>query len=374
MALLVGCFSAGWATLNSASASLFYKMIPKSDPARDRKIGIFAVCGAVGFAGPLLINLIPLSTNATADPHGPLAGMFMLAAVIAAGALLTTMALPATPPLARDPVARYIADVKNPRVAWYLGLNLCWSVHFGAELNCIAPYMKQTLGATDIDLGVFFGLAAIPLAIMPLLATQIQAMARRRNAMFMLALAISGVTNLYVGVAGTMTVFFLMRVPHLLSDGLFGTTSRLILNDLHDQRRVGGHIGMTTFVTIFGAFVGSAASGAIGAVLGDGHPWQNIWPFLILGSVSILGMLAFAMSRVRFPELAHDSVRAPGGATAAIAVGAAAVAGPSMLPLAPASRETRELRVPRGNPDFVSMDDAADIASREMDQAPASPE
>jgi hypothetical protein len=45
-----------------------------------------------------------------------------------------------------------------------------------------------------------------------------------------------------------------------------------------------------------------------------------------------------------------------------------------MLPLAPASRETRELRVPRGNPDFVSMDDAADIASREMDQAPASPE
>jgi predicted MFS family arabinose efflux permease len=158
--------------------------------------------------------------------------------------------------------ASYKKELFRREVIFFSLITFLYSYHWGAEKTVYTLFLKESLGFTQAEIGVFIGVTVGILAIATLFYGKLLDLniASLRK-LIVAGLWLSSVGHVFLALSETGFQAYLFRIIHELGDASFMLFSYIMISNLFKKTRVGGGAGCITQVAVAGTFTGSVASG-----------------------------------------------------------------------------------------------------------------
>ena len=197
-------------------------------------------------------------------------------------------------------LSAYRASILRRKVLVYLSLVFFNALHFGAEAVCIPPYVKDHLGKTDADVGNYFGLICIAMAVTAAVSAFIREHSTNRHSMGVWGLLFSATFNIVSVLHPTLWWFFGFRIGHVVADAIMLNAGLRIVASMFPRKRVAGPMGLAAMVVTAGVLVGNLVSNEIRNADFIPPDWRLPAPFLLAGLVVYVGLVVQKLLGERF--------------------------------------------------------------------------
>lgn len=211
----------------------------------------------------------------------PTAVIYIAIAILVLG--LFAFFLPSVP-VRWSGVTPYIRDISKSDVVLFVLWLFLFATHWGAETTSYALFLKENLDLAPVEIGWYMTGEFIFFVIANYAAGRLYDQGLSLAPMLRFGLVLAGIGHIGM-VWPSVLPSLMMRVVHGLGDGCANMVMYIGVARLFLRERVGGNLGIVTFVTMAGQFVGAIVFGPLGEKQGYG------WPFIISGG--ILALLAF---------------------------------------------------------------------------------
>ena len=246
--------------------------------ARATKVGWYQGIRAMGFGiGPLVGGLV-IQAKWVTSPM--LIGCLLILPFVLLSVLCERV------PGTRTSLPGYGRDVRQPGVLVLAVVVLLFSFHFGVELTSFTLFLEDVLHQSKEQMGYTYLYISTVLVVVMLLTGFVSDRVHRPLAVGLLALLCSGVGNAAMVWVGSLGWLLVARFLHVMGDGAFMVFQSVTVANLFHRRRMGGNLGLFVMVGNVGAFIGASVSGYIPG---------NVYPFLVAGILSFVGIIIFVL-------------------------------------------------------------------------------
>lgn len=293
--MLFGSFLLGGIAIAIADASLrplYLKCIGHRGQAL--KLALLSVVTMLGFGGSTFLGGL-----AAKHLDWSLDEQYRLAFPLALAGLLMSLAMKDAEPMPFD-LSAYRASILRRKVLVYLFLVFCNALHFGVEAVCIPPYITNHLGKGDADVGNYFGVICLVMAVTAALSALIRDHSANRHRMWVWGLLFSATFNIISVLYPTLWWFFSFRIGHVVADAIMLNAGLRIVASMFPRKRVAGPMGLAAMVVTAGVLVGNLVSNGIRNADFIPTAWQLPAPFLLAGLVVYVGLVIQRILGERF--------------------------------------------------------------------------
>ncbi|MDD5557762.1 MAG: MFS transporter [bacterium] len=272
--LLIALFFLGGLGNNLVRVTMNALFFKTHDSARQgREIGLYNFLGqfAMGcgvIAGSLLAARMEFR--------------FLLIASAALSLVLICFAAVLRPVAVRvEPLSRYLADIATRRVLLFVVALALFCLHWGAEITCYAPFLRETLGLGTAAAGAFMGLPIIFLAFCSYYFGWRRDRGESSIRLAVTAIALSGAGLILFSAVRSPSLSFFFRLVHESGDAAFTVFAYVGIAHLFPRERLGGTSG-----SMYVVMVGAQAAGAwlFGWM---GSSWGYTLPYLVAGACAL---------------------------------------------------------------------------------------
>ena len=178
--------------------------------------------------------------------------------------------------LVRASMATYAADLRSRVVLLVAAGYFLLSLHWGAEVTSLTPFLRQDLSLSEGGSGLYLGTAVLFLGA----GGVVGGWALRRGfsvtRLALLAFFMSGAGHLIMPF-GPVWFSWGVRAFHEAGDGLAMVTLFVVLHRAFPPERIGGLASFVTTATIVGRLIGALGFAPLGAAAGFA------WPIMVSG-------------------------------------------------------------------------------------------
>lgn len=238
--------------------ALFFK---SHDPSRQgREIGLYTFLpqfsmGLGIIAGSLLLARMDFRAVF-------LASSALLLALMACAALLRPVSVSA------EPLSMYARDLAKRRVLLFVVALVLFCLHWGAEIACYAPFLRDGLGLGTVASGIFMGIPIVFLGCGSYYFGVRRDRGESSVRLALVAIALSGAGLIAFGAMRNAAAAFAFRLVHELGDAAFTVFSYVGIARLFPRERLGGTSGSMFVVMVAAQSVGALAFGWMGGSWG----------------------------------------------------------------------------------------------------------
>lgn len=260
--------------------SLFFKILDKKRKERTinwyLSIGYIAIGTALILNGALLEKIsFPILLN-------------ILTVIIGALGIITLF-LPDTKTF-KYQLFQYKQDVFKKETLFFILIIFLFALHFGSEQTSYSLFLRNNLGLSLMQTGLYMGIAVMTMAISVTVASKLIKKVDIKKILYS-GLILSGIGYIIVAYPNT-AISFPGRIIHEIGDAIMFVFLYNSIAKFFPKARVGGSSSLMTLTLITGLFISSLVSGPLGTAYG----YQ--WP-IILSGISTLGAFGVAVGYKR---------------------------------------------------------------------------
>jgi MFS family permease len=191
-----------------------------------------------------------------------------------------------------SPLVSYARDLRASQILPVaLGFGLM-ATHWGAEIACLTPFLRDNLGLADRSVGLYLGTAIPFLGVFGFVGG------------LLLDKRLPLVRVCAVGLAASALGAALMTIPipwvswsaralHELGDGFIGVTMFQTMSRVFPRERIGGLASFLATAMIMSRFLGTLVFAALGAA------WGYHWAILVSAAITALALIPLIPALVR---------------------------------------------------------------------------
>ncbi len=275
----------GGALFRISLFSLYYKFL--GEQSKGAKLGLLLGLGLLGYGlGPLVGGLLLRTLDLDSLL---LVATFVLLVPISASFFLKD----ATP--RRFDLREYGRDIKKKEVIILTSLVFLLATHIGVEQTSFSLFLKHESGLVEDTIGIMFFIIGIAIATLSfangLVSDKVSGRGRSLGFLLYLGMLISGAFNMLMLFPRTFASVLTVRLFHVLGDSTFIVAQRVVVSNLFPAERIGGNLGLLDVVQTSGMFAGMLISGIIPGYM---------WPFVVMGALSVLAIIPAMALRPKF--------------------------------------------------------------------------
>jgi MFS family permease len=195
-----------------------------------------------------------------------------------------------------EPLSRYFKDLTARRVLLFSLALFLFYLHWGAEIACYAPFLKQELHLNLWQTGLFMGIPVIFLAFCTYYFGWLRDRGQSSIRLAVIAIIFSAAGIILFSLSRNPLVSFLFRLVHEFGDAAFVIFTYVGIAQLFPRQRLGGTSGSMYVVMIGAQSVGSLVFSWLGGEYG------YTMPYIISGiaSLSAIPLIVAAHTHYRF--------------------------------------------------------------------------
>lgn len=258
---MVALFFIGGLGNNVVRVTMNALFLKSHDPSRQgREIGLYTFLpqfsmGTGVIAGSLLLTAMDFRTVF-------LSSSAILLALVGCAALLRPASLSA------GPLSMYGRDLAKRRVLLFVAALVLFCLHWGAEIACYAPFLRDDLGLGTASSGIFMG---VPIVFLGCVSYYFGVRRDRGDSsvrLVLVAIALSGAGLIAFGAMKNVAAAFAFRLVHEAGDAAFTVFSYVGIARLFPRERLGGTSGSMFVAMVSAQSVGALVFGWIGGAFG----------------------------------------------------------------------------------------------------------
>ncbi len=208
---------------------------------------------------------------------------FNAAAVAFLGAAFVALRLADTSRV-RVKLAEYASHLAARDALWLTAAFFLLSLHWGAEMTSVAPFLRDDLDLDPIQTGYYMGAALLGLALAAHVAGRAYDAGVGLPALALVGLLLSGLGHVVMVVPWPLASWA-VRLLHEAGDGIAGVVLFLLLFRIFPRERIGGLASFVATATIVGRLVGTLGFAPLGDALG------YRWPLVVSGLLTVVAIL-----------------------------------------------------------------------------------
>jgi len=191
------------------------------------------------------------------------AAVFQITALLFVAVTPLTLMLSKTTTEVFKPTA-YKRELFRRDVLYFSIVTFLFTYHWGAEKTVYALFLKESLGFSTLDIGVFMGVTIGALALSSLLFGRLLDLnLTTMKKLITMGVLLSAGGHLLLALSTTMTQAYVFRIIHELGDSSFMVFFYVMTAMLFKKSRIGGGSGFIAQVSIIATFIGAFTSGAL---------------------------------------------------------------------------------------------------------------
>jgi MFS family permease len=167
-----------------------------------------------------------------------------------------------------EKVKSYFQDFRDPKVLFFAILIFFFTSHWGLEEVAYGLFLRENLGLSLTQSGLFMGLPIIFLGLAAIAFGRAHDKGFTGRQLLLSCFILSGIGFLGMGLANNPLLAFSARVLHEIGDGAFGIFLFGGAHSLFGKARMGGDYGLIRVVVILGQLLGALLYSPIGAAYG----------------------------------------------------------------------------------------------------------
>jgi len=258
--------------------SFFYK---NSDSTQQKQVGgylgmLFLGAGLGALGGGFLLDSIPFSE------------LLIINGIISIGAAILSFIFLPHNEVFHFELNTYTKDLKRPAVILLSVLIFLWGIHMAAEMTSYGLFLREDLGLSFKETGLYMGSAIILMFFWSGLAGYLWHHNLPLRYIVYIGLILSGGGHIIM-THSDIGISFLGRTIHECGDAFMFVFMMGSIRKLFDKKRSGGNAGMIRFVQMSAIAIGSLLLAPIGETHGHSYP-------LIIGGILTLAALPIAMT------------------------------------------------------------------------------
>jgi len=250
--------------------SLFYKTAGNEKPSQRIKtyVSFYLLAAGIGalFSGTILGYL---------DFQKYLLIVFALVM----GVLALSTQLPTTETFKFD-LKAYKQDIKKPHVLLFTSIIFGFAIHMGSEFTSYAPFLKETLGLSFQQMGLYIGTAIAFMFVSVRLTNRAIENGTSIRKIVTRGLLLSGIGYLIM-LYPNIAISFMGRVIHEGGDAMMFVFFYTGVSQFFKKKRIGGNAGLITLTQTTAIALSTLIFGPLGASFGHQVP-------IIIGAVTTL--------------------------------------------------------------------------------------
>lgn len=215
--------------------------------------------------------------------RGGYAIAFHVAAAAFLGAALVALRLADTGRV-RARLAEYVSHLAARDALWITASFFLLSLHWGAEMTSVAPFLRDDLGLDPIRTGYYMGAALLGLGGAAYLAGRAFDAGVELPRLAAIGLLLSGVGHVFMTLPWPWLSWG-VRFLHEAGDGVAGVVLFLLLTRVFPRERIGGLASFVATATIVGRLLGTL----VFAPLGDAFGYR--WPLIVSGLLTVVAIV-----------------------------------------------------------------------------------
>lgn len=250
--------------------SLFYKTAGKQSP-------IYRIKTYVGFA--LLASGLGVFFGGNILGYLDFQKYLLVVAGLLTLLLIGSTLLPKTDTFKFD-ILNYKQDIFKPHILLFISIIFCFAIHMGSELTSYGPFLRENLGLSFPQMGLYMGAAIATMFISIRISAKAVEKGVKMQKIVTLGLLTSGIGYLIM-LNSFIPISFAGRVIHEAGDAMMFVFLYMGVSEFFKKERVGGNSGLITFTQMSGILTGSLIFGPVGAAYGYQVP-------IIISSITTL--------------------------------------------------------------------------------------
>lgn len=191
--------------------------------------------------------------------------------------------LPKTDTIKLD-IGSYKTDIFKPHILLFIAIIFSFAIHMGSELTSYGPFLKDNLGLTFPQMGLYMGVAIMCMFLSVRLTARALDNGASIRKIVTIGLLASGIGYL-VMLHQYIPISFLGRLLHEAGDAMMFVFLYAGVAQFFKKERIGGNSGLITFTQSSGIFISSL----IFAPLGENFGHEV--PIIISGVTTLLAIL-----------------------------------------------------------------------------------
>jgi len=184
----------------------------------------------------------------------------------------------------RARLAEYVSHLAARDALWITVSFFLLSLHWGAEMTSVAPFLRDDLALDPVRTGYYMGSALLGLAGAAYLAGRAFDAGVGLSRLALAGLLLSGFGHVLMTVPWA-PASWAVRFLHEAGDGISGVVLFLLLTRVFPRERIGGLASFVATATIVGRLLGTL----VFAPLGDAFGYR--WPLIVSGLLTALAVV-----------------------------------------------------------------------------------
>jgi len=168
-------------------------------------------------------------------------------------------------------VKSYRKDITKPHVLLFIAIIFCFAIHMGSELTSYGPFLKDNLGLTFSQMGVYIGLAIAFMFVSVRIANRLMEKGVKIRNIVIAGLLLSGIGYL-VMLYPNVWISFAGRVVHEAGDAFMFVFLYTGVSQFFKKERVGGNSGLITMTQTSAIALSSLIFAPLGEAFGHQLP------------------------------------------------------------------------------------------------------
>ncbi len=180
-------------------------------------------------------------------------------------------------------LAEYATHLAARDALWITASFFLLSLHWGAEVTSVAPFLRDDLALDPVHTGYYMGAALLGLALAARFAGRAYDGGAPLTRLAVAGLLLSGLGHVAMTVPWPLASWAI-RLAHESGDGIAGVVLFVLLHRVFPRERIGGLASFVATATIVGRLVGTVGF----APLGDAVGFR--WPLIVSGLLTVAAL------------------------------------------------------------------------------------
>lgn len=174
----------------------------------------------------------------------------------------------------------YGRDIWRPHVLLFMAIIFSFAIHMGSEFTSYGPFLKEVLGLSFPQMGLYIGSAIVFMFISVRIANRMIENGVKMRKIVTIGLLMSGIGYL-VMLYPAVAISFIGRAVHEAGDAFMFVFLYTGVGQFFKKERIGGNSGLITLTQTSAMALGSFAFGPLGEAYGHQIP-------IIIGAITTL--------------------------------------------------------------------------------------
>ena len=184
--------------------------------------------------------------------------------------LILSAFLPGTETFKFD-VRDYKKDIWKPHVLLFIAIIFCFAIHMGSEFTSYGPFLKENLGLTFPQMGLYIGGAIVFMFISVRIANRMIEKGIKMRTIITIGLLASGLGYLIM-LYPIIPISFIGRVIHEAGDAFMFVFLYTGVSQFFKTERIGGNSGLITLTQTSAMAASALVFGPLGSAYGQQVP------------------------------------------------------------------------------------------------------